>query len=253
MNFTDPAQLSGQLLKAIQHAVGCVEDGAFGPKTAAAIAAFDGALPMPVRGFDVSHHQSVLLADWFACRKAEGYQFVYVKASEGQTYQDAYFTSNVRNAFKAGLRVGAYHFARPDSAAGDAAAEVANFRAASAAVDDLLTLPPCLDLESRGDADPATKVAEPMTGSALVAWADEFCKALEPDAPTWAQVPILYTGKAFFEAYLPHVTTPLWCARYGGSRLSDPGLSRMWQIWQHSQSDNLDKNVMDPRYWAMLA
>lgn len=253
MKFQDPSQLSGQLLKPIQRAVGVADDGVFGPKTQAAIMAFDGPLPLPVLGFDVSHHQSVLLADWFACRYKEGYRFCYVKASEGQTYQDAYFTANVHNALKAGLRVGAYHFARPDLAKNDAQAEAEHFRCVCAPVADLLTLPECLDLESRGDRDPATKAVEPLSGAELAAWAAEFCNHLEPDDPTWAQVPILYTGKAFFESYLSHVTTPLWVARYVASGMSDPELSRSWQIWQFSAADGLDKNVMAQEYWAMIA
>lgn len=254
MNFQDPSQLGGQFLKTIQRAVGVKADGNYGKKTASAIAGFHGPLPMPVMGFDVSHHQSVLLADWWACRAKEGYKFVYVKATEGQTYTDAYFIANVRNAFKTGFRVGAYHFGRASLITQDAQLEAEHFRSACVPVADLLTLPECLDLESRGNKDPATKTVDPLSGADLTAWATEFCKHLEPDdCKNWRKVPILYTGKAFFETYLSHVTSPLWVARYGGSSLSDPGLSRLFQIWQFSQSDGLDKNVMASEYWAMLA
>ena len=60
-----------------------------------------------VHGIDVSHHQGAI--DWPAVR-ADGVEFVYIKATEGATWDDPRFEENWRQATKAGLRRGAYHF-----------------------------------------------------------------------------------------------------------------------------------------------
>lgn len=46
---------------------------------------------------------------------AGGVRAVYLKATEGSTYTDPTFASRRREAHAAGLYVGAYHFARPDT------------------------------------------------------------------------------------------------------------------------------------------
>jgi lysozyme len=51
--------------------------------------------------------------DW-AGLKSHGAIGVMLKATEGETFRDATFASRRAAARKAGLRVGAYHFARPD-------------------------------------------------------------------------------------------------------------------------------------------
>lgn len=50
----------------------------------------------------------------FAAMKAAGISAVWLKASEGAFFKDATFHDRRVQAGKAGLRVGAYHFARPD-------------------------------------------------------------------------------------------------------------------------------------------
>lgn len=42
--------------------------------------------------------------------KADGYSFVYVKATQGNNYLNAYLIGDVKRAFDAGLKVGIYHF-----------------------------------------------------------------------------------------------------------------------------------------------
>lgn len=84
------------------------------------------ALPQPARGIDVSKFQGFVDFDRV---KAAGYAFVWVKATEGQSFRDSNFLSNVRRAKAAGLKVGAYHFLRP-RADRPASAEMADFHAA---------------------------------------------------------------------------------------------------------------------------
>lgn len=63
-------------------------------------------------GIDVSAHNGDIDFDKV---KAEGIEFVIIKASEGGTFKDRKFVDNVRKARKAGLKVGAYHFFRFDT------------------------------------------------------------------------------------------------------------------------------------------
>lgn len=60
---------------------------------------------------DVSNVNGVV--DWHRVYAA-GVRGVYLKATEGATFDDGLFQSARRRAAAAGLRVGAYHFARPD-------------------------------------------------------------------------------------------------------------------------------------------
>jgi lysozyme len=61
----------------------------------------------PVHGIDVSRYQ--LDIDWVAARDA-GVSFAFVKATEGGDRVDPYFERNWREARRAGVPVGAYHF-----------------------------------------------------------------------------------------------------------------------------------------------
>ena len=63
----------------------------------------------PVAGLDVSYHNGEIDFDKV---RDDNYQFVYIKASEGKTFQDTAFARNYDGARKAGLKVGAYHFFR---------------------------------------------------------------------------------------------------------------------------------------------
>ena len=63
----------------------------------------------PVAGIDVSKHNGEID---FERVKDDDYQFVFIKASEGKTYQDDAFARNYERAHEAGLMVGAYHFFR---------------------------------------------------------------------------------------------------------------------------------------------
>ena len=45
-------------------------------------------------------------------RKTRGYQFAFVKATEGVNFIDSRFTTNMNGAHNAGVLVGPYHFTR---------------------------------------------------------------------------------------------------------------------------------------------
>ncbi len=59
------------------------------------------------RGIDVSKFQGNI--NWTKVAKDSTIQFVYVRATEGTSIQDAYYKTNISKAKKAGLLVGSYH------------------------------------------------------------------------------------------------------------------------------------------------
>lgn len=67
-----------------------------------------------IRGLDLSAHNGDV--DFDKVREA-GYEFVYLKATEGVRFKDVRFERNAAAARRAGLKVGAYHFFRFDSPA----------------------------------------------------------------------------------------------------------------------------------------
>ena len=75
----------------------------------------------PVAGIDVSKHNGKIDFEKVA---ADDYQFVFIKASEGKTYQDEAFERNYQGARDAGLMVGAYHFFRKNRTGEEQAANL---------------------------------------------------------------------------------------------------------------------------------
>src|SRR5882672_9538638 len=70
-------------------------------------------------GIDVSHYQSVI--NWTNVAGA-GITFAWCKATEGLTYVDPTFVSNVTHAKAVNIPIGLYHFAHPESHVGLAGA-----------------------------------------------------------------------------------------------------------------------------------
>lgn len=98
------------------------------------------------QGIDVSRYQGNI--DW-AKVKASGMTFVFIKATEGQTYTDPNYQKNVIGALAAGLMVGTYHFFRATSTDG-AKAEAAHYANTLNKVGGAkaLQLPPVMDYEN---------------------------------------------------------------------------------------------------------
>lgn len=65
----------------------------------------------PVRGIDISSHNGYSNLKAVA---GAGYEFVFIKASEGADFRDENFVLNYQKARHAGLKVGAYHYFRFD-------------------------------------------------------------------------------------------------------------------------------------------
>jgi GH25 family lysozyme M1 (1,4-beta-N-acetylmuramidase) len=181
------------------------------------------------RGIDVSHWNRV--RSWSSVAAA-GYGFAYVKATEGTRGVDRAYTRYRNGASAVGLRVGAYHFARPAGRRraawlADARAEARHFVAvARPRPGDLV---PVLDLEKTGGLGP----------KALISWTSAWLREAERRL---AIQPLIYASVRFWRVAMANTTAfgevghGLWLARWTSAPApSVPGLDWAgfgWTFWQ---------------------
>ena len=163
-----------------------------------------------------------------------GKSFVYLKKTEGETYQDPTFQWNCNHA--AGLRVGAYHFFRP---ADDPLEQVAWFIGENKLGLDNGNLIPVVDIEETG---PTGKDQwAQFTAAKGQARVEAFCDALQKSIV--GVRPMIYSRKNFIEAHLPGLAWNglYWMAQYPTdiSPNSRPDVPKGWapgncKLWQYS-------------------
>ncbi|UPK45781.1 GH25 family lysozyme [Paenibacillus pabuli] len=177
-----------------------------------------------VQGIDVSRYQGKI--DWLKV-KADGREFVFIKATEGQTYSDPNFATNVKGALSAGLLVGTYHFLKATTTV-SAKTEAAHYAKTLDTVGgaDLLGLPPVMDYEN----NPGN-----LSKAQINAVAKSFLSELER---LTGQKPIIYTGNSFASNFDTGLSGyDLWIARYSDTRTPDDQPAwKTWTIWQYSDS-----------------
>lgn len=194
----------------------------------------------PIHGIDVSHYQSRINWDTVA---AQGVYFAFVKASEGQTYQDSLFCLNWEEMKRVGLRRGAYHFFRPTVPTDD---QVRNFiERVEMQYGDL---PPVLDVE----------VMDGVSKTTLLHGIQTWLQAVEAQ---YNIKPILYTNLKFYNKNLAgHFNDyPIWIARYN-TREPTLACGRDWHFWQHGNrgripgiNGDVDFNVFKGSIWELDA
>ncbi len=176
------------------------------------------------RGVDVSHHQGTI--DW-SLVYADGYTFAFVKATEGFTYNDPNFVSNMVNGNNAGLLMGAYHFARPDN--NSAADEARHFVQMAGNYIGNGWLPPVLDLED----PPGGRLDQIYTSAQLTQWVQTWLDTVQ--ARTGVE-PIIYTNghyANYLQASLNRYR--LWMADPDGSPTTPPNNLGHWTTWAFKQ------------------
>lgn len=176
-------------------------------------------------GIDVSHWQGEI--DWRKVARA-GKRFVFLKATDGHDFLDPTFFRNRTGARNNGLRVGAYHFARPDPSKGDAVEEARWFvNRATPRPGNLL---PVLDLETSKGLD--------SKGVTLWArrWVDEV-RRLTGVTPLVYTSPYGWLSRTGDSRALARDGAPLWIAHWG---VSSPLLpaggwdGNGWRVWQYT-------------------
>lgn len=192
-----------------------------------------------VHGIDVSAYQGHI--DWPRVA-ANNVRFAFIKATEGVTLRDPRFPRNWREARKAGVFRGAYHYFQPNY---DGAQQANLFvRTVPLQPGDL---PPVLDVEAPDFHDVAVMRRNIATWLRLV-------------ERHYGARPILYSNYSFYRRYLAgHFDKyPLWLAHY---EVAQPALAReKWIIWQHSDESyvpgirgTVDFNVLQGNYNNLLA
>jgi len=185
----------------------------------------------PVVGIDVSKYQGVVD---FERVKTAGISYVFVRATEGITYQDADFRSNYRQARSAGLVVGAYHFYETNDEPG---AQLENFT--SVAQLKAGDLPPVIDIEKLHHQDDSDLVESLKT----------LLRGLESH---YGVKPIVYSGLNFANRYMTGFGDyPLWLAEYEVAEPTLPHGWSDWTFWQWSQTAKvagISGNVDADRY-----
>ncbi len=174
----------------------------------------DGSL----HGIDVSHHQGDI--DWVAVREA-GIQFVFAKATEGNTFIDPLFAINWQCLKEAGLYRGAYHFFHPDV---DPILQAEHFIANVQLEPG--DLPPALDIEVSDGA--AVKDIDKN----IQIWLDRVTEE-------YGVRPMIYSGLNFLTANLAEGfgAYPLWIADYVQEIQKIPGDWQTWTLWQNTDNE----------------
>jgi lysozyme len=197
-----------------------------------------------VQGIDVSNHQGVI--NWSSV-KAGGIQFAFCKATEGVDFVDARFTTNMANANAAGVLIGPYHFARPDSNSSnplDAVSEADDFVDAIAPFysSNGLYLRPVLDVERFLD---LPTIAQER--AYLSEWIRDFGGRVEERIGV---SPLIYCNgnyaQTYFEADIAQHN--LWFAKptttnnYASAvppTAANIGIWDEWKFWQWSWTGNV--------------
>jgi GH25 family lysozyme M1 (1,4-beta-N-acetylmuramidase) len=188
------------------------------------------AAPKGVNGMDVSRWQGTVNWNYW---KAHGKTFVYVKATQGTYYQNAYFSAQYAGAKKVGMFRGAYHFATPNRSSGVAQANY--FLAHGGAwTRDLKTLPGVLDIEY----NPYGSTCYGLTKKQMVAWIKAFVVRYQVRTKRDA---VIYTTLDWWTRCTGNstafrYTNPLWVARYSSSVGRLPGGWPFYTFWQYSSS-----------------
>ena len=175
-----------------------------------------------IRGIDVSHWQGDRgKINWDKVRNA-GYEFAFVKATEGTTFLDPRYKEQVGGARSAGLLVGHYHFA----GAGDAVKEAEFFISQLASLQEGEIV--ILDWE--------------VSSSDAVAWCKKW---LDRVAERLGQKPLLYINESTCNGNdwtsVVKGDYGLWIAKYGNndtvadeSETPNIGDWPFYTVWQFS-------------------
>ena len=211
-------------------------DGVYGP---ASQAAMDNQI---YRGIDVSDNNGDV--DWKKVAKTQ--KFAFVKMTEGRTFKAKSAAFNYKSAKDAGIIVGGYHYARPDTdycrtapemdAVVEARAFIERLKLCGWDVGDLI---PCLDLEEGIKTDDEYNAK----------WALHFLERVKKELGV---TPIIYTAKWAMDLYLRDISTelfdrivqyPAWLADYTTNFNKDPKAASefdRWDIWQWTGSGKVD-------------
>lgn len=173
-------------------------------------------------GIDVSHYQGRI--NWDEVARDIRVTYVYLKATEGTGNSDDTYSYNFNECKRLGLKVGSYHFFRPQLSA---RAQYDHFVAhVETRRQDLL---PVVDAETMNG------VSDALFQARLL----EFCELLERE---YGKKPIIYTGKNFYNKHI-YGNTRLRAYKYFIAAYSfiEPELydDNDYVLWQYSATGSV--------------
>ncbi|WKX72559.1 lysozyme [Streptomyces sp. XD-27] len=202
-----------------------------------------------VEGVDVSSHQGNVA---WSSLWSSGVRFAYVKATEGTTYKNPYFTQQYTGSYNVGMIRGSYHFALPDVSSG---ATQANYFVSSGGgwSRDGKTLPGALDIEY----NPYGSSCYGKSQSAMVSWIKDFTSTYRSRT---GRDPVIYTSTNWWKTCTGNSSAfgsvnPLWVPRYGSSVGELPAGWSFHTIWQYTSSGPIvgDHNRFNGAYDRLQA
>lgn len=135
------------------------------------------------KGIDVSHYQGNI--NWAQVAEDSQVGYCYIKATESSTYIDDRYAANIKQARKAGIKAGAYHFFSPTTSPTE---QLRNFtNVVKKKEQDLI---PLIDVEKM------TKRGNPK------AFRQRLKIFLDGVERHYGVRPLIYTGENFFNKYL---------------------------------------------------
>ena len=176
-----------------------------------------------VYGIDISRHQGRI--DWEKLSEFKfqynSISFVYIKATESNSWQDKFFSTNWKMAKKYGFYRGAYHFFDPH----ETPEEQMNyfFSKVKLSIGDL---PPMLDVEQESRISTAN-------------YQSMVLRCLQIMEKHYHMKPILYINQNFYDDYFSteeFSKYPLWISRLKESKPSQEN----WIIWQFTHKAIVD-------------
>ena len=180
-------------------------------------------------GIDVSKHNGVI--KWNEVAKDKNVKFVYIKATEGKNHTDCRYRHNIREARKAGLNVGSYHFFTSRSSATE---QFIHFsKVAKKEEQDLI---PVLDIEASG-------IKGRWSGQQLQ---DSVWVFLRLAKKHYGQYPIIYSNEHFYRCELDHAFDRfyLFIANYQGQpQLGGRGKHNVWQYTEKGHLKGIGEYV----------
>ena len=182
-----------------------------------------------MEGIDVSHWQETI--DWVKVAGA-GKKFAFIKATESTDFLDNLYATNRSKAKANGIKVGAYHFARPGTNSNDAVNEANWFIKNAGPISGELL--PVLDLEQTGG----------LTDAQLEAWTQAFMDRVYTLTGVRGAI---YVSPSFWSNNVGNSTKiaaagykVLWIAHWtSGSAPTVPGSNwngNGWTFWQYTSS-----------------
>lgn len=173
--------------------------------------------PPNCQGIDVSHHNGRI--EW---ERVPAVQFVYIKATEGATYQDKDYARNIDGARQNGLLVGSYHY----------------FRTTSSVEDQFENFTSHVDKEKQ-DLIPMVDVEECKNWT-RAEFQDSLNKFFGLVEEYYGAKPMIYSVNSFYNRYCaPKFNAyPLMIGRYGKKPPVINGAGH-YTIWQYSEKGKL--------------